>query len=198
MIAAFGARHHRVAGRVRRCPETGRDLRGIRGPSGALAAIADEHPKARKPSHLISMREAGIGRVIVAVFIKPSGTSADAAGLYENWLSVEGRDGTIGLPLFAVLSFLRQEEGGPIGSLRLVPASTAEWTVGDAAAPRLHEFDPGGCANGCAAAGAPGCAQQPRAAACVAPTRSRRRGHGIDLHGAERFCIRSAASTRPR
>src|ERR1700749_1646409 len=60
------------------------------------------------------MREDGIGRVLVASLhqaiadILPTRLS-----FYENWLNAEGlREGTIGLaPLFAVLSFLRQEGG---------------------------------------------------------------------------------------
>jgi len=58
------------------------------------------------------MREAGVGRVLVASLhqaiadILPTRLS-----FYENWLNAEGlREGTIGLaPLYAVLSFLRQE-----------------------------------------------------------------------------------------
>ena len=58
------------------------------------------------------MSEAGIGRVLVASLhqaiadILPTRLS-----FYENWLNAEGlREGTIGLaPLYAVLSFLRQE-----------------------------------------------------------------------------------------
>ena len=61
------------------------------------------------------MREAGIGRVLVASLhqgiadILPTRLS-----FYENWLNAEGlREGTIGLaPLYAVLSFLRQEGRG--------------------------------------------------------------------------------------
>ncbi|MEQ1729498.1 MAG: hypothetical protein ABL982_14075 [Vicinamibacterales bacterium] len=52
-------------------------------------------------------------------------------GFYENWLTSEGlRDGTIGLPpLYAVLSFLRQE--GPVYAevTRTAGAYAAEWTV---------------------------------------------------------------------
>jgi bacteriochlorophyll 4-vinyl reductase len=52
-------------------------------------------------------------------------------GFYENWLNAEGlREGTIGLaPLFAVLSFLRQE--GDAYRLITVRAGeyAAEWTV---------------------------------------------------------------------
>ena len=52
-------------------------------------------------------------------------------GFYENWLNAEGlRDGTIGLaPLYAVLSFLRQE--GEAYQLITTRAGeyAAEWTV---------------------------------------------------------------------
>jgi hypothetical protein len=78
------------------------------------------------------MRDNGIGRVLVASLhqaiadILPS-----RLGFYENWLNVEGlRDGTIGLaPLYAVLSFLRQE--GPAYTLITARAGdyAAEWTV---------------------------------------------------------------------
>jgi hypothetical protein len=78
------------------------------------------------------MREAGIGRVLVASLhqgiadILPS-----RLGFYENWLNAEGlREGTIGLaPLYAVLSFLRQE--GDAYSLVTTRAGeyAAEWTV---------------------------------------------------------------------
>jgi bacteriochlorophyll 4-vinyl reductase len=78
------------------------------------------------------MREAGIGRVLVASLhqgiadILPTRLS-----FYENWLNAEGlREGTIGLaPLYAVLSFLRQEGD----AYRLITARAgeyaAEWTV---------------------------------------------------------------------
>src|SRR5579862_3336452 len=78
------------------------------------------------------MREAGIGRVLVASLhqgiadILPTRLS-----FYENWLNAEGlRDGTIGLaPLYAVLSFLRQE--GDAYELITTRAGeyAAEWTV---------------------------------------------------------------------
>ena len=78
------------------------------------------------------MREAGIGRVLVASLhqaiadILPTRLS-----FYENWLNAEGlREGTIGLaPLFAVLSFLRQEgEAYRIVTVR-AGEYAAEWTV---------------------------------------------------------------------
>jgi bacteriochlorophyll 4-vinyl reductase len=78
------------------------------------------------------MREAGIGRVLVASLhqgiadILPS-----RLGFYENWLNAEGlREGTIGLaPLYAVLSFLRQE--GDAYKLITTRAGeyAADWTV---------------------------------------------------------------------
>ena len=78
------------------------------------------------------MREAGIGRVLVASLhqgiadILPTRLS-----FYENWLNAEGlRDGTIGIaPLYAVLSFLRQE--GDAYDLITTRAGeyAAEWTV---------------------------------------------------------------------
>jgi len=78
------------------------------------------------------MREAGIGRVLVASLhqgiadILPTRLS-----FYENWLNAEGlREGTIGLaPLYAVLSFLRQE--GEAYNIITARAGeyAAEWTV---------------------------------------------------------------------
>jgi hypothetical protein len=77
-------------------------------------------------------REGGIGRVLVASLhqgiadILPTRLS-----FYENWLSVEGlSEGTIGLaPLYAVLSFLRQE--GETYQIITTRAGeyAAEWTV---------------------------------------------------------------------
>jgi predicted hydrocarbon binding protein len=78
------------------------------------------------------MREAGIGRVLVASLhqgiadILPTRLS-----FYENWLNAEGlREGTIGLaPLYAVLSFLRQE-GEPYQMIMARAGEyAAEWTV---------------------------------------------------------------------
>src|SRR5258705_752815 len=78
------------------------------------------------------MREAGIGRVLVASLhqgiadILPTRLS-----FYENWLNAEGlREGTIGLaPLYAVLSFLRQE-GDAYGMITARAGEyAAEWTV---------------------------------------------------------------------
>jgi bacteriochlorophyll 4-vinyl reductase len=78
------------------------------------------------------MREAGIGRVLVASLhqgiadILPS-----RLGFYENWLNAEGlREGTIGLaPLYAVLSFLRQEGDAYKLITSRAGEYAADWTV---------------------------------------------------------------------
>jgi hypothetical protein len=78
------------------------------------------------------MREAGIGRVLVASLHQGiADTLPQRLSFYESWLHAEGlRDGTIGLaPLYAVLSFLRQEGD----AYRLITTRAgeyaAEWTV---------------------------------------------------------------------
>jgi bacteriochlorophyll 4-vinyl reductase len=78
------------------------------------------------------MREAGIGRVLVASLHQGiADILPTRLNFYENWLNAEGlRDGTIGLaPLYAVLSFLRQE--GPAYQMITTRAGeyAAEWTV---------------------------------------------------------------------
>src|SRR3954447_21131179 len=78
------------------------------------------------------MREAGIGRVLVASLHQGiADILPTRLGFYENWLNAEGlREGTIGLaPLFAVLSFLRQE--GDAYKLITTRAGeyAADWTV---------------------------------------------------------------------
>src|SRR5213078_2181627 len=78
------------------------------------------------------MREAGIGRVLVASLHQGiADILPTRLGFYENWLNAEGlREGTIGLaPLFAVLSFLRQE--GEVYRIITTRAGeyAAEWTV---------------------------------------------------------------------
>jgi hypothetical protein len=78
------------------------------------------------------MREEGIGRVLVASLHQGiADILPTRLGFYENWLNAEGlRDGTIGLaPLYAVLSFLRQE--GDAYELITTRAGdyAAEWTV---------------------------------------------------------------------
>ena len=55
----------------------------------------------------------------------------DSLGFYENWLNAEGlREGTIGLaPLYAVLSFLRQEGSAYDMITTRAGEYAAEWTV---------------------------------------------------------------------
>lgn len=78
------------------------------------------------------MRESGVGRVLVASLHQAIGdVMPTRLGFYENWLTSEGlREGTIGLaPLYAVLSFLRQE-GAPYDAVvRAAGVYAAEWTV---------------------------------------------------------------------
>src|ERR1700692_4405063 len=78
------------------------------------------------------MREAGIGRVLVASLHQAiADILPTRLGFCENWLHAEGlREGTIGLaPVYAVLSFLRQE--GDAYQLITTRAGeyAAEWTV---------------------------------------------------------------------
>ena len=76
--------------------------------------------------------DAGIGRVLVASLHQGIADVLPARlGFYESWLHAEGlRDGTIGLaPLYAVLSFLRQE-GEPYRRITTSAGEyAAEWTV---------------------------------------------------------------------
>jgi bacteriochlorophyll 4-vinyl reductase len=78
------------------------------------------------------MRDAGIGRVLVASLHQGiSDILPTRLAFYESWLDAQGlRDGTIGLaPLYAVLSFLRQE-GEAYGTItRCAGIYAAEWTV---------------------------------------------------------------------
>jgi bacteriochlorophyll 4-vinyl reductase len=78
------------------------------------------------------MREAGIGRVLVASLHQGiADIMPTRLAFYENWLNAEGlREGTIGLaPLFAVLSFLRQEGDAYRMITSRAGEYTAEWTV---------------------------------------------------------------------
>jgi bacteriochlorophyll 4-vinyl reductase len=78
------------------------------------------------------MREAGIGRVLVASLHQGiADILPTRLGFYENWLNAEGlREGTIGLaPLFAVLSFLRQEGDAYAIITTRAGEYAAEWTV---------------------------------------------------------------------
>jgi len=78
------------------------------------------------------MRETGVGRVLVASLHQSiADIMPTRLGFYENWLNSEGlREGTIGVaPLYAVLSFLRQEgEAYHIITAR-AGEYAAEWTV---------------------------------------------------------------------
>jgi len=78
------------------------------------------------------MRDAGVGRVLLASLHQGiADILPTRLGFYESWLHAEGlRDGTIGLaPLYAVLSFLRQE-GQPYATITTSAGEyAAEWTV---------------------------------------------------------------------
>jgi bacteriochlorophyll 4-vinyl reductase len=85
------------------------------------------------------MREAGIGRVLVASLHQGiADILPTRLGFYENWLNAEGlREGTIGLaPLYAVLSFLRQEGDAYQIITARAGEYAAEWTV--ASMPAMH------------------------------------------------------------
>lgn len=78
------------------------------------------------------MREAGIGRVLVGSLHQGiADILPTRLGFYENWLNAEGlREGTIGLaPLYAVLSFLRQEGDAYQMITTRAGEYAAEWTV---------------------------------------------------------------------
>jgi bacteriochlorophyll 4-vinyl reductase len=79
------------------------------------------------------MRDPGIGRVLVASLHQGIADILPMRlGFYENWLNAEGlREGTIGLaPLYAVLSFLRQEDGDTYQKITTRAGEyAAEWTV---------------------------------------------------------------------
>jgi bacteriochlorophyll 4-vinyl reductase len=78
------------------------------------------------------MREAGIGRVLVASLHQGiADILPTRLNFYENWLNSEGlREGTIGLaPLYAVLSFLRQEGEAYQMITTRAGEYAAEWTV---------------------------------------------------------------------
>jgi hypothetical protein len=78
------------------------------------------------------MREPGIGRVLVASLHQAiADILPTRLGFYENWLNADGlREGTIGLaPLYAVLSFLRQEGDAYQIITARAGEYAAEWTV---------------------------------------------------------------------
>jgi hypothetical protein len=78
------------------------------------------------------MSEAGVGRVLVASLHQAiADILPTRLTFYENWLNAEGlREGTIGLaPLYAVLSFLRQEGDAYDMITTRAGEYAAEWTV---------------------------------------------------------------------
>ena len=78
------------------------------------------------------MREAGIGRVLVASLHQGiADILPNRLAFYENWLNAQGlREGTIGLaPLYAVLSFLRLEGEAYYMITTRAGEYAAEWTV---------------------------------------------------------------------
>jgi hypothetical protein len=80
------------------------------------------------------MRDPGIGRVLVASLHQAISDILPARlGFYESWLHAEGlRDGTIGLaPLYAVLSFLRQEGAAYDQVMIRAGEYAAEWSTAD-------------------------------------------------------------------
>ena len=84
------------------------------------------------------MRDAVVGRVLVASLHQGISDILPARlSFYESWLHAEGlRDGTIGLaPLYAVLSFLRQEGDDVYARITTCAGEyAAEWTVQSMAA----------------------------------------------------------------
>jgi predicted hydrocarbon binding protein len=80
------------------------------------------------------MRDAGIGRVLVAALHQGIADELpDRLEFYENWLNPQGlRDGTIGLaPLAAVLSFLRTEGDSYRTVTTRAGEYAGEWTVAE-------------------------------------------------------------------
>ena len=87
-------------------------------------------------------REGGIGRVLVASLHQGiADILPTRLAFYENWLNVAGlSEGTIGLaPLYAVLSFLRQEGDAYQIITTRAGEYAAEWTV-QAMAPARRRF----------------------------------------------------------
>src|SRR4051794_22660043 len=108
-----------------------------------ISALLSRPPKrvARPPARMAAlfitrsysdMREAGIGRVLVASLHQGiADILPTRLDFYENWLNADGlREGTIGLaPLYAVLSFLRQEGEAYQMITTRAGEYAAEWTV---------------------------------------------------------------------
>src|SRR5438128_2017805 len=84
------------------------------------------------PIHLPEMGEGGVGRVLVASLHQAiTDVLPSRLAFYESWLNTSGlRHGTIGLaPLYAVLSFLRQEGEAYAQVTTRAGEYAAEWTV---------------------------------------------------------------------
>jgi bacteriochlorophyll 4-vinyl reductase len=80
------------------------------------------------------MRDAGIGRVLVAALHQGIADELpDRLEFYENWFNPSGlRDGNIGLaPLAAVLSFLRRERNAYERVTRRAGDYAADWAVAE-------------------------------------------------------------------
>ena len=80
----------------------------------------------------MTTRDVGIGRVLVASLHQAiADLLPTRLGFYESWLNAEGlREGTIGLaPLYAVLSFLRQESGAYDTITARAGEYAADWIV---------------------------------------------------------------------
>src|SRR5262245_35479914 len=78
------------------------------------------------------MSDASVGRVLVASLHQSiADILPTRLAFYENWLSTSGlRSGTIGVaPLYAVLSFLRQEGDAYYIITKRAGEYAAEWTV---------------------------------------------------------------------
>src|ERR1700755_704197 len=96
-----------------------------------LAISAQPSAISLQPSYP-DMSEAGIGRVLVASLHQGiADILPTRLGFYENWLNAEGlREGTIGLaPLYAVLSFLRQEGDAYKLITTRAGEDASDWTV---------------------------------------------------------------------
>lgn len=87
------------------------------------------------------MRDSGVGRVLVASLHEAiADVLPTRLTFYESWLTPEGlRDGTIGLaPLYAVLSFLRQEGAAYARVTAAAGTYAADWTVASMPAMRRN------------------------------------------------------------
>ena len=141
--ASLASHEHHVVGDLRQRPRAGgrgscgrrRRARSCRGRRSGSPGRRRELPRSPWRVDLIlrpDVREEGIGRVLVASLHQGiADILPTRLGFYENWLNAEGlRDGTIGLaPLYAVLSFLRQEGDAYHIITSRAGEYAAEWTV---------------------------------------------------------------------